>query len=130
MVSALAVSCSGEAGAPGSETESGSLRIDSARWRGEPEPSAVVSGEWGIGTSTPPICSLLEGKGGEPSGWYDPGAQVELDGGRFNREFVRDSGTAPELDSATKYHVRCRVSVDTGKTIEATAPVRGEVPVS
>lgn len=131
-VSALSLSCGGSAGAPGSETESGSLRIDSAEWREEPEPGAVVSGEWGLGISTPPSCSLLEGEGGEPSGWYDPGDRVELDGGRFYREFVRDpdSGNVPALDPGTEYHVRCRVSVDTGKTVDATAPVRGRVPVS
>lgn len=132
VVSTLSLSCGGDSGAPDSKEGSGSLEIVSAEWREEPEPRAVVSGEWIVGISTPPSCILLEGKAGEPSGWYDSGNRIELDGGRFHREFVRalDSESPDTLDPQTEYYARCRVSVDTGKTIEATAPVKGDVPTS
>lgn len=105
------------------------MRIDSAQWRGEPEPGAVVSGEWGIGVSTPPSCTLLQGPDGEPSERYETGGRIELNGGRFYREFVRvPEAGATGADPATDYYVRCRVSVDTGKTHEAVAPVLGEAP--
>lgn len=85
-----------------------------------------------MGISTPPSCTLLEGADGEPSGWYDSGSRIELDGGRFYQEFVRapESEEPEAIDPGTEYYVQCRVSVDTGKTIEATAPVKGEVPIS
>lgn len=104
------------------------MRIEAAHWRGEPEPGVVVSGEWAIGVSTPPSCSLLEGEDREPIDWYATGDRVELDGGRFYRKFAPDSGSS-SLDPSTDYYVRCRVSIDTGKAIEDTAPVVGEVPV-
>ena len=92
----------------------------------------MVSGEWSMVVSTPPSCTLLEGEDGKPSGWHDPGGRIELDGGRFYQEFARapSSEKPGTLAPATEYYVRCRVSIDTGKTIEATAPVEGEAPVS
>lgn len=121
----LAASCGADTGAAGSDA----LRIESAQWRGGPEPGAVVSGEWRIGVSTPPSCTLLEGEDGESVDWYATGDRVELERGRFRREFVRlpESG-GPGLDPKTEYYVRCRVSIDTGKTIESVAPIAGEVP--
>lgn len=119
---ALAAACEG-----GGE----SLSIDSASWRAEPEPRVVVSGGWRPGVFTPPACVLLEGRKGEPSDWYDASDRVELNGGEFRREFVRDpqAGDAA-LDSSAEYFVRCRVSGSTGKSVDATAPVAGEPPVS
>jgi hypothetical protein len=128
VFAASSVSC-GSASEP-EEPGSGSLAIHSAEWRVEPEPRAVVSGEWGLGISTPPRCSLLEGENGDPSDWYDPTATVELDGGRFYTEFVRDpeAESRVALDPDTEYYVRCRTSGDTGSAAEAIAPVKGEVP--
>jgi hypothetical protein len=92
----------------------------------------VVSGEWGLGISTPPSCSLIEGRGGGRISWYDPAVQVELDGRRFRQEFVRNpkAEDSPRLDPEAEYYVRCRSSGDTGKAAEALAPVRGRAPVS
>lgn len=122
---ALAVSCGGQAASLGGE----SIRITSAQWSAEPEPTAVVKGEWSLATSTPPSCSLLEGKNGEPSEWYDRSAAISLDSGQFSRQFARGD-SAPALKPDVNYHVRCRVSQSTGKTVEAIAPVRGEIPLS
>ena len=128
LLTGLLVSCGGSAGEPGG-ARSGSLSIDSARWSAKPEPGAVVSGEWGVGISTPPSCSLLEGRKGPPSGWYDPKGQIRLDGGRFHQEFVKDPDSPAALDPQKDYYVRCRVSGDTGNVLETEAPVRGKMPV-
>ena len=103
------------------------LQIASARWSDGPEPRVLVSGDWSLGISTPPTCDLLEGANGV-SGWYDPYSGMSIDGGSFSREFVaaRDRSPAPRQD--VEYRVRCEISQDTGRTIEATAPVQGSPP--
>jgi hypothetical protein len=128
LFAASSVSC-GSGGAP-DETGNGQLAIDSAEWRAAPEPTVRVSGQWSLGISTPPACSLLEGKNGDRSDWYDRTVSVELDGGEFYQKFVRDpeAGVQSNLDPETEYYVRCRTSGDTGRTAEAVAPVGGEVP--
>lgn len=91
-----------------------------------------MSGEWGLGVSTPPICELLEGEDGETSDWYDTTERAELDGNQFYQEFTGAPASSERagLDSETAYYVRCRVSRDTGNTVEATAPIEGEVPAT
>lgn len=105
------------------------LRIDSARWSSGPEPRVVVSGDWSLGITTPPSCDLLEGAN-RVSDWYDPYSGMSIDGGSFSREFVAapNSSSAPRRDA--EYRVRCEISQDTGRTIEATAPVQGSPPAS
>lgn len=127
---AASVSCGGSS--EPYEPRSGSLAIGSAEWSAGPEPRVVVSGEWGLGISTPPRCSLLEGEGTEPSDWYDPAARVELDEGRFHKEFVRDprAESRVTLDPDTDYSVRCQTNGSTGGTTETVAQVEGEVPGS
>lgn len=126
------VSCAGDSGGSGSgsEAESGSLLIQSARWQTGPDPEVVVSGEWGPGFSTPPSCSLLDGRDGGISGWYDPeDSRMRIDGDGFRQEFALDPDSeAPDPD--TQYYARCRVSGDTGNTTEAFAPVEGQTPTS
>lgn len=92
----------------------------------------MVSGEWGVVVSTPPSCALFEDKNGTPSGWQDPDGRIELDGDKFYQELARAPvSEKPEtLNPDTEYYVRCRVSTATGKTIEATTAVEGDVPVS
>lgn len=123
-----AVSCG--SGGASDETGNGQLAIKSAEWRADPEPTVRVSGQWSLGISTPPVCSLLEGENGGRSDWYDRTVSVDLDGGEFYQKFVRDpeAGGQSTLDPETEYYVRCRTSGDTGRTAEAVAPVRGEVP--
>lgn len=122
------VSC-GASGTP-DETGNGQLAIDSAEWRVNPEPTVRVSGQWSLGISTPPVCSLLEGENGDRSDWYDRTVSVDLDGGEFYQKFVRDpeAGGQSKLNPETEYYVRCRTSGDTGRTAEALASVEGEVP--
>lgn len=112
------------------ETGNGQLAIESAEWRAAPEPAVQVSGQWSLGISTPPVCSLLEGENGDRSDWYDRTVSVELDGGEFYQKFVRDpeAGSQSKLDPETEYYVRCRTSGDTGRTAESLAPVEGEMP--
>ncbi|WP_047866671.1 hypothetical protein [Rubrobacter aplysinae] len=131
VICALSISC-GSAGSPGGDNESALLKIGSAEWRGGSEPRVVVDGEWGLGISTPPSCSLVEGRDGGQVSWYEPGGQIELDGRRFSQVFVRnpDAGSRSQLDPEAEYYVRCTSSGDTGKSNEALAPVEGRVPGS
>lgn len=128
IFAASSVSC-GSGSAP-DETGNGRLAIESAEWRADPEPTVRVSGQWSLGISTPPICTLLEGESGNRSDWYDRTVSVELDGGEFYQEFVRDpeAGDQSTLDPETEYYVSCRTSGDTGRIAEAVVPVGGEVP--
>lgn len=108
------------------EASSGSLRITSAEWRDSPEPRALVRGEWGVGTSTPPTCALLSGE--EPAGRYDQEAGTELDGSLFSSEFARERPPERTTGPAPRYEVRCEVFISTGAARSVTAPVEGDPP--
>lgn len=105
------------------------LRIDSARWSDGPDPRVLVSGEWSLGISTPPTCDLLEGAN-RVSDWYDPYSGMSIDGDSFSREFVAASNSSSAPRRGVEYRVRCEISQDTGRTIEAIAPVQGSPPAS
>ncbi|CAN5436610.1 MAG: hypothetical protein M3494_10550 [Actinomycetota bacterium] len=116
----FAVACGGSAG-------EWPLEILRAEWVADGgESRAVVSGTWVRGVSTPPACTLLEGRNGEPSAWPDSGANTSPDGNSFTKEFT--AGENSSLDPLPEYHVRCSVNLSTGRTLETVAPVSGEIP--
>jgi hypothetical protein len=103
----------------------GPLEIARAEWVADGERArAVVSGTWVRGLSTPPTCALLED--GKASEWPDPGSNTSPKGNTFTKEF--SSAGNSSLDPLTEYRVRCSVNLSTGRTLEAVAPVSGDVP--
>lgn len=114
------------AGCGGPEGE-GPLEIARAEWVSDGgESRAVVSGTWVRGVSTPPTCTLLEGRDGEPSAWPVSGANTMPEGNTFEKEFFAGENSA--LDPVPEYHVRCSVNLSTGRTLETVAPVSGDAP--
>lgn len=95
--------------------------VKRAEWRGE---RVLVSGEWMQGLSTPPTCRVFEGRDGPMSDYFGLDARVSLDGHAFSKEFVPVE-TARKDPPAKKgdYYVRCRVSLDSGRTAEDTVKV-------
>lgn len=81
-----------------------------------------------MGISTPPSCDLTEGENGENGDWYDPYSGTNIDGGSFSREFVPDPERSVPPRRDVEYYVRCEVNQNTGRTVEASAPVRGSPP--
>ena len=104
------------------EAISTTINVKKAEWRGE---RVWVSGEWARGISTPPLCRVLEGFDGPASNQFVPDARVTLDGNTFSKEFVpvEKPGKEPSSEPRDAYHVRCTVSLDSGRSAEDTVKV-------
>lgn len=117
------------------------LYIESVRLNEGPQPRIVVRGDWSPGVSTPPTCEIAQGEGvsgdgssgGSSDDWRETESGVIIEGGSFSQEFVAASGSSASGSSASgssasggdsEYQARCRISQSTGRTVEATAPLR------
>jgi hypothetical protein len=111
VVVLFAVSCetTGDSGSP--------LEITEARWdAGSSGEDIVARGKWVTGISTPPTCSLLKGSEREV---VIRGSAASVEGATFSKSF-----TPPENEQGS-YHIRCSVTIDPGKTVSKTRPVKG-----
>lgn len=106
------------------ETRSSAVDVESAEWRGG---NVLVSGGWAKGVATPPLCRILESRGGSPSLYFDLDARVVLDGNTFSKEFVPAKTTRKALspEKLDSYFVRCSVSMDSGKSANDVIKVKG-----
>ena len=97
------------------------VSIEKAERSGE---RILVAGGWGKGVSTPPLCRVLEDADGPASGRFGTDARVTLDGSTFSRKFIPTEDLREESSGSwDAYHVRCTVSLSSGRSREDTVKV-------